>query len=339
MSAGRIARMLALAGLLAPAISCVEGRYSVLSPGGPAAHKLSSLGWPILLVFLFIVAVVWVLLLLVVLRRRGSLDEHAPVDAGGGERWVWIGGFLLPVLVFAAVFVATLTTLGQFPMAHHPGQPEIEVVGHQWWWEVHYTGGGPDRRVTTANELHIPVGRPVEIEVRTTDVIHSFWVPRLHGKVDLIPGHPNRVRIQADRPGTYTGECAEFCGLQHANMRMLVIAENPSDYQRWLARQRGPAAVPRTASSLSGQQIFQTHACALCHTVRGTAALGNIGPDLTHLASRQTLAANTLPNNVANLHAWVVNAPSLKPGVKMPALAQLNGNELHQLVDYLRSLQ
>lgn len=336
------ARMLRRLAPLAPALlasGCLHQRYSTLDPAGPAARRLYHVGGPVLLIFLAIVVIVWALLLWVSLRRRGTLEEHAPVDAGGGERWILIGGFLLPVMVFAGVFVATLDTLDAFPMHDHGGTAEIQVLGHQWWWEVHYVTGRPDQEIITANELHVPVGRPVEIELISRDVIHSFWVPRLHGKVDLVPGHPNHVRIQADRAGVFPGECAEFCGLQHANMRFLLVAEPSADYQRWLAREVMPAAEPRTAEAQYGRQVFLTHACALCHTVRGTPAHGLVGPDLTHLGSRGAIAAGTLANNVANLHAWATDAPSLKPGVKMPALAQLDGNELHALVDYLEQLK
>lgn len=319
----------------------MNGRYSTLAPAGPAADRLAGLGIPILLLFLAIVIVVWALLAALVFRRHGTLEEHAPIDAQGGMGWVLIGGFLLPVLAFAGVFLATLRTMSAFPMeAHHGGRPaEIRILGRQWWWEVQYLGARPDLQVTTANEIHIPVGRPVEIELETRDVIHSFWVPRLHGKVDLVPGQPNRIRIQAGRPGVYPGECAEFCGLQHANMRLLVIAEPPQAFARWLEHERKPALAPRTVSAHRGRVLFMSRACSLCHTVRGTPALGSVGPDLTHLGSRRTIAANTLPNNLADLHAWVTNAPSLKPGVKMPELAQFRGDELHDLVEYLRELR
>lgn len=317
-----------------------DERFSVLNPAGPAAQRLAHLGGPVLLLFLVVTLVVWGLLFALVLRRRGTLEEHAPIDRKGGEGWILIGGFLLPVLTFAGIFFATLRTLSAFPMEdRHDGTPEILVVGHQWWWEVHYLGGGPSLQVTTANEIHIPAGRPMVIDLQTRDVIHSFWVPRLHGKVDLIPGQTNHIRLQADRAGVYAGECAEFCGLQHANMRLLVVADPPEAFARWLAHQRGPAAAPRTVSAHRGQLLFQNRACSLCHTVRGTPALGSVGPDLTHLGSRRTIAAGSLPNDIADLHAWALNAPSLKPGVKMPALAQFRGGEIHDLVDYLRGLE
>jgi cytochrome c oxidase subunit 2 len=178
----------------------------------------------------------------------------------------------------------------------------------------------------------------VDIALATADVIHSFWVPPLHGKVDLVPGMVNHIRIQADQPGRYPGECAEYCGMQHANMKLYVVAEPPERFERWLEAQRRPANPPDTDQARAGQQVVVEGACALCHTVRGTPALGTVGPDLTHLASRQTIAGGMLPNNIANLHAWVTHAQSLKPGAEMPDLNQFTGDQLHALVAYLRTL-
>src|SRR5205814_7082516 len=193
------------------------------------------------------------------------------------------------------------------------------VLGHQWWWEVQYRMGDPNQYVATANEIHIPVGRPVDLQLVSADVIHSFWAPRLHGKVDLVPGMDNRIRLQADRPGVYQGACAEFCGLQHAHMRFVVVAEEPAAFEAWLDHERKPAAEhPPTAEAKHGKALFEGGACLLCHTVRGTNARGTVGPDLTHFAQRALIGA-AFPQNVATLHAWVTNAPSLKPGALMPA--------------------
>lgn len=320
------------------ASACVVDR-STLSPAGPAARRLADLGWPVLLFFLATCVVLWLLLLWLALRRRGSLDEHAPAGEGGGIGWILVGGIAIPALSFGVVFVMTLDTMAAFPVhaGHHA--PEVRVIGHQWWWEVQYLGGSLPDRVTTANEIHLPVGRPVEIELLSYDVIHSLWVPRLHGKVDLVPGHVNHVVLQADAPGIYPGACAELCGKQHANMRLLVVADQPEAFERWLAGQRAVAREPGTAEQTRGRDVFQQAACPLCHTVRGTRALATVGPDLTHLASRRTLGSASLPNDVATLHAWVVDAPSLKPGVRMPALHEFTGPQLHDLVAYLRSLE
>jgi cytochrome c oxidase subunit 2 len=313
---------------------------STFAPGGPSARALSHLGWFVVLLFLAVAAVMMLLFMWVALRRRGTFEEHAPYNIGGGQSWILIGGFLIPAVILAAVFVLTLRTMEAFPL-HDGGQrePEIRVIGHQWWWEVHYPGASPDQRVVTANEIHIPTGRPVELALDSADVIHSFWVPRLHGKVDLVPGWHNRIRLQADQPGRYPGECAEFCGAQHAHMRLLVVAESPDDFARWLAGQRAPGTAPSTADAVRGQSLFVSRACGLCHTVRGTAALGSVGPDLTHLASRRGLAANSFPNDTAHLTAWVTNAQALKPQAQMPNVTNFTGEELRSLVGYLQQLR
>jgi cytochrome c oxidase subunit II len=322
------------------ASGCATER-SMLAPSGPAAKLLADIGWPLLLFFTATSVVMWLLVAWVAWRRTGTLAEHAPVDARGGMRWVAIGGFAIPAAAFTAAFVATVGTLSAFPMDHHPEhhQPDITVLGHQWWWEVQYRIGDSNQHFATANEIHIPAGKAVDVQLVSPDVIHSFWVPRLHGKVDLIPGMDNRIRVQADKPGVYYGSCAEFCGLQHAHMRFLVVADDGPAFESWLQRQREHAPNPSAGSAAErGKAVFLSGPCIVCHTVRGTEARGTVGPDLTHLAGRQTIAAY-LPQDTATLHAWIVNAPSLKPGALMPALTQFTGPELHDLVAYLQTLK
>jgi cytochrome c oxidase subunit 2 len=193
--------------------------------------------------------------------------------------------------------------------------------------------------VTVPTELHVPVGRPVTIELVSRDVIHSFWVPKLHGKVDLVPGMTNVVHLQADRPGLYSGQCAEYCGMQHAQMRIQVVAQSPAAWRAWLDAQRAPAAEPKSELARHGRDVFMQGACPLCHTVRGTPALGSVGPDLTHLASRDRIAGGALENDVANLSAWVTHAQSLKSGVAMPNLTQFTCEQLNALVEYLKGLK
>jgi cytochrome c oxidase subunit II len=326
------------------ALSLGCDRPSMLSPAGPAARSLARLGWPILIAFTLVTAVMWVLIAIAATRRPGTLAEHAPIEAKDGIGGMILGGFLVPTVVFAAVFVATLRTMSAMPIDHSGGAREmppadIVVTGQQWWWKAEYHPGTLQEQFTTANEIHVPVGRPVEIELVSRDVIHSFWAPSLHGKVDLVPGLVNHVRIQADTPGVYPGGCAEFCGRQHARMKFLVVAETPEAYAQWLEAERQPAAAPATDEARRGQDLFMTRACVLCHTVRGTLAHGAVGPDLTHLGARRTLAAASQPKDIATLHAWVVDAPSLKPGVRMPALNEFTGRELHDLVAYLDGLR
>ena len=314
---------------------------STLYPQGPAANKIAQMSWLMLILFLMITVVMWILITWAVWRRRGTLAEHEPVDVGGGQGWVAWGGLAFPLVVLCVLFILGLKLMADFPVhdVHYANlHPEITIIGHQWWWEVQYMGD-PAERFTTANEIHIPVGRPVDIELLSGDVIHSFWVPMLHGKVDLIPGHPNFVRIQADHEGTYVGTCSQFCGAQHAHMRLLVVAQQPDDYQAWVQGQLNSAAQPTTEEAKRGEQIFMAGACSMCHQVRGTLAGGRVAPDLTHIASRQEIAANSYPNNDAYLEAWITHAQSLKPAAAMPNLTQFNGQQLRDIVAYLRQLK
>jgi cytochrome c oxidase subunit 2 len=214
----------------------------------------------------------------------------------------------------------------------------IRATGHQWWWEFRYDDPTPSNMFTTANEIHIPIGRPVEFELQSTDVIHSFWIPNLHGKRDMIPGHPTRTVLQADKAGTYWGQCAEFCGYEHAKMRFKVVAESDADFQKWLAAARQPAAEPTTDSQKKGRAIFLGRTCVMCHTIGGTIAGAMTGPELTHLASRSKIAAGTLPNTRGYLAGWIANPQQIKPGVRMPPNA-LPPDELQALLDYLESLK
>jgi cytochrome c oxidase subunit 2 len=321
------------------AVGC-HGAQNVLAPAGPGARNLAFLGRFALIIFSITTLATWALLLAAALRRRGSLQHHEPIDVGGGQGWILIGGLIIPALTFAVLFVLTLLKMDEFPL-HDPAlehAPEIRVIGHQWWWEVEYLGDTPNARIKTANELHIPIGQPVELELTSSDVVHSFWVPKLHGKVDLIPGWKNHLRIQADELGSYEGQCAEFCGVQHAQMRLLVVAQAAADYAAWVAAEQRPAPPPGDEHASRGQMLFETRACGLCHTVRGTRALGSVGPDLTHLAGRQLLAANSLPNNHAFRSAWTLQAQSWKPGVSMPNLSDFTGPDLDALEHFLDGL-
>jgi cytochrome c oxidase subunit 2 len=210
----------------------------------------------------------------------------------------------------------------------------VEVIGRQWFWDVRY----PGTAAVTANEIHIPARTRVDLVAETADVIHSFWVPELNRKIDMVPGKRNRILLYADHPGRFRGQCAEFCGLQHANMSLYVFADPPARFRAWLARlqQRAPAAVG--ADARRGQQVFMTHACADCHTIGGTSARGTVGPDLTHLASRTTLAALTLPNRPDQLANWIRDPQHYKPGNKMPGLG-LSPTEVRSVVAYLETLR
>lgn len=328
--------------LLLLAMGC-EHSQSILYPDGPAASRISGYAWGMIVCFMVITTIMWVLIAWAAIKRRGTLAEHAPVDIGGGQGWITIGGMLIPFIVLFALFVLGLQLLASFPI-HEASQqmnmkPDILVIGHQWWWEVHYLSDQAQQEVITANEIHIPANRPVTVELESQDVIHSFWVPSLHGKVDLIPGHPNFVRIEASHPGSFDGQCAEYCGAQHAHMRLLVIAQPPDRYQAWLKAQREPGRTPTTADAEEGQQIFLSGPCSMCNTVRGTTAGGRVAPDLTHIGSRRFIAANSFPNDDAYLEAWVTHAQSLKPDALMPDFTRFTGVQMRDLVAYLRQLQ
>lgn len=337
-----------------PAAACVVAQLSgchsvqsVMEAHGPAAQEIALLSWFMTWLFLAVTVVMWVLVGYAFYHRRGSLTEHEPITSAGGYRWIAIGGIAVPLLVLTVLFVLGLQLLRDFPIhgmhgkshSSHAMKPDIRIIGHQWWWEIQYLNDDPSLVFTTANELHLPVERPINIEVETRDVMHSFWVPALHGKVDLIPGQKNYIRVEASSPGSYSGQCAEFCGEEHARMRLLVIAQSGDQYLAWLKGQLKPAAEPTTDAAIAGKSVFFDGPCLMCHQIRGTVAGGTVAPDLTHFASRQLLAANAYQNNDAYLTAWVTHAQSLKPGAQMPNLTQFTGTELQDLVAYLRQLK
>jgi cytochrome c oxidase subunit II len=323
---------------------------STFNTHGPAAHRIAGLAGFMTILFLVITIVMWVLFVIALYKRGGTLAEHAPIEIGGGQMWIAVGGILIPLIVLTLIFVLGLGLLRDFPIhGMHGGsahaamaqsmKPEIRIIGHQWWWEIEYLNDDLSQQFTTANELHLPTGRSVNIEVETRDVMHSFWVPALHGKVDLIPGQANYIRLEASEPGEYTGQCAEFCGAQHSKMRILAIAQAPDEYHAWLESERKPGADPADPHAKSGQQIFLSGPCSMCHQVRGTIAGGRVAPDLTHIGSRKMIAANVYRNNDAYLEAWITHAQSLKPESQMPNLTQFTGQQLTDLVAYLRQLQ
>lgn len=337
------------AGVALTLLSGCRSVQSTLQAHGPAAHRIAQLSWTMTILFLIVTGIMWGLFAWAFYRRRGTLAVHEPIDASGGQAWIAIGGLAIPLMILTVLFVLGLGLLRDFPIhGMHGGamhtammrsmKPDIRITGHQWWWEIEYLNDDPSKEFTTANELHLPTGQPVNIEVETRDVMHSFWVPALHGKVDLIPGRPNYIRIVASEPGEYAGQCAEFCGAQHAKMRILAIAQEPDEYDAWLDQQRKSAVEPTDDRARAGEQVFLAGPCSMCHRIRGTVAGGRVAPDLTHIASRKMIAANVYRNNDAYLEAWITHAQSLKPGSQMPNLTQFTGEELADLVAYLRQL-
>ena len=246
-------------------------------------------------------------------------------------------GIGITMVILVATFTATANVLSHTTRAPELATVNIHVTAHQWWWEARYDDGNPAHSFVTANELHVPVNGIVRLTLESPDVIHSFWIPELAGKTDAIPGQQNVAWFQAKRTGVFRGQCAEYCGLQHAHMGSIVIADRASIYEEWARAQRDVALAPSDSITRVGQQVF-LRSCAACHSVRGSDALGILGPDLTHLASRTSIGAGLLPNTRSNLAAWVKNAQALKPGVQMPPM-MLPANELDAVVRYLESLR
>jgi cytochrome c oxidase subunit 2 len=287
---------------------------SILSAHGPAAAAIAELAWVLFAGGLAILLLVLVLTACAVILRPAWLAR---------EGFVVATGIAFPVVALS-VLLYYVFVVGERLGSHSNPQLRIEVVGEQWWWRVRYPG------FETANEVRIPAGKPVELVLRSADVIHSFWVPSLAGKVDMIPGRINRLRLVADKPGVYRGQCAEFCGGPHAKMAFHIVAETPEQFAAWSENQRQPAQ--------KSQPLFLAR-CAACHTVRGTDARGALGPDLTHIGSRASIGAGTLPNNAGTLAGWIASSQHIKPGNLMPEFREFSAEELKALAAYLESLK
>jgi cytochrome c oxidase subunit 2 len=300
---------------------------SMLDPGSAAAALINELG-----LWLYVGGGL-VLALVVALTLYGAFSAPRKI----AERaWIVGGGIVFPLVVLLAL-LAYAIHVGHALSGPPLRAADIEVFGRQWWWEVRYAAGRG--QTVLANELRIPVGRPVEIALASEDVIHSFWVPALAGKVDMIPGRVNRIVIEARAPGVYRGQCAEFCGVQHSWMAFYVVAVPEDEYRAWLTRQAAPAAEPADPIIASGRDAFLREACAGCHTIRGTAAAGRQGPDLTHVGGRLSIGAGVLGNGPAALGAWIADPQHVKPGNLMPETKTLPGEELRALAAYLESLK
>lgn len=316
-----------------------EPTQSAIHPAGPAAAEIAWLWWIMFWAFTAVFALVIILLFRALFRgprptsalgKDRLASESVPPFGPNG--FIVAGGFLLPIVVVTPLYLLSLKTSAS--LSTPPEALTIRVVGHMWWWEVRY----PEQGVVTANEIHIPVGQPVRLELASADVIHSFWVPRLHGKRDLIPGVENVFWVQADESGIFRGQCGEYCGTQHANMAFQVVALPPAEFEAWLAERSSPRAEASTADQRRGLEVFLGAGCAQCHAIRETPAIGNVGPDLSHLGSRRTIAAAVLPNTRGNLMGWIADPQAIKPGAKMPR-TYLTPDELFALVAYLEGLK
>ena len=303
-----------------------------LDPEGPRAETIADLWWLLLGIGTAVFVLVAALLAWALVRRpRAQGSDRASPHV---SRWLIGGGVVLPLVVLVVVFGATVRAMREDPSTAPPGSLVIDVVGHRWWWEVRY----PEEGVTTANELHLPVGRPVALRLTSADVIHSFWVPALAGKLDLLPDGTNTLVLQADEPGEHDSLCAEFCGLQHADHGLVVVAEPEAEFEAWVEARRSPAVEATSAAARRGFDVFTSTGCASCHAIAGTTAVATAGPDLTHLASRQSLGAGAVANTREDLAAWVTDPHTIKNGVEMPATA-LTPEELDDVLAYLESLE
>jgi len=294
-------------------------------------------------IFVAVLTAVWVLTMgavLLSLRRRRPVGADPLATDPGTERRMTVAVSVAVALTLLTVIVLTgLSYGGQKALfSHKDGGVTLLVTGRQWWWQITYEDPQPNMVFSTANEIHIPVGEPVLVKLESSDVIHSFWVPNLTGKMDAITGRQNELQIQADRPGVYRGQCAEFCGFQHAHMGLLVIAESKEDYLRWRDRQVASATAPADPERQRGMEIFLAKPCIMCHQIRGTDAGGKVAPDLTHVGSRRYIAAGTLETTRGNIAAWIVDPHGIKPGVNMPTI-QLEPDEVQPLASYLEGLK
>lgn len=334
-------RRLLFVALMALAACAADAPQDTLKPEGPIGREINSLWWP---VFWIAVAVFFLVeggLLYILYRYRERRGEPGPEQVHGNTR-LEVAWTIAPSAILTFVAVATVASI--FNIAKEPGGDalEVKVTAHQWWWEYEY----PEEKVITANELHIPIGRAIRLRMESDDVIHSFWVPKLAGKQDVVPGRTNSLTIQAENPGTYQGQCAEFCGLSHANMRLLVIAHDASDFDDWVADQAAAPVVPTSALAQQGERTFMEGPCVQCHAIQGTNAQARTAPDLTHFGSRTTFAGAMFENNRDNLRRWLRDPPAMKPmeptrksspiGMRDYGLSE---DEIDALIAYLETLR
>ena len=311
---------------------------SVSRPAGPQAERLADMTWFLTWLCTAVAVIVIATMFYALWRGRRRTENASGTDVERGiARWVG-GGVIATAVILIVILLQNLATGRALAAFADPSAMTIRVIAQQWWWAVEYRDPLPSRRLTTANEIHVPVGRRIRIEVESRDVVHSFWAPNAHGKIDVVPGYSASTYIQLDKPGRYHGRCAEFCGLQHAHMDFFIIAQEPAEFAKWYESQLRPATNPADTLQMRGREIFLSKQCAMCHAIRGTPADSRIGPDLTHIASRSTLAAGKIPNTRGHLAGWIMDPQSIKPGVFMPP-NQMRSDELQALLSYLESLK
>jgi len=310
---------------------------SALSPAGTQAQRIEALWWLMFWVTGIVTVIVLTVLAVAIVRgRRRESRLDTAMDPRLLRYIAWSTG--ATVVVLFGLLVSSILTGRAMASQRRADALIVEVTANQWWWNVEYQHPEPEQRVRTANELHLPIGRTVMIKLLASDVIHSFWVPSLHGKLDAVPGHSAELFLQIDKPGVYRGQCAEYCGVQHAHMAFVVVAEEPEAFEQWIQAQRRTATEPQTDQQRHGRQLVQAGTCAMCHSIRGTAAGARRAPDLTHLATRATLAAGTLPFSREHLTRWLEDPHRFKPGTRMPKIA-LSAEDRDAIVAYLEQLK
>jgi len=302
----------------------------ILDPAGPYASSVTLLSW---ILFAMGAAVLSIVLIAVFIALFGRPSLQAKL---GGKGVIWVGGIAFPVVVLSILLVYGLSLTRHLSDPVEGNEMRVRITGEMWWWRVAYLDKEGRSFIHDANELHIPTGRPVVLELESADVIHSFWVPRLSGKLDMIPGRRNLMKIQADVPGTFGGQCAEYCGGPHALMGFKVVAHEPAQFARLIAARR-ERETASTAIPNDGARLFETSGCSACHRIAGTGANGVAGPDLTHVGSRGTLGAGILPNNRGTMMGWIGNSQAIKPNNRMPPYTVLTSDQLTQLAIYLEA--
>jgi cytochrome c oxidase subunit 2 len=321
-----------VAGALGPAVARAQDPGFVLDPAGPPARAISDLFNIVLVLSAGVLLLVWGLLAYCIVRFRALPGAPVPRQVHGHTR-LEIGWTVGPVVILAVLLALELPAIFAGAAAQ-PNALTVVATGYRFWWEFEY----PAQGAITSNEMHIPVGVPVRVQLRSADVIHALWIPRLNGKIDMVPGQTHDLWLHADAPDVYVGQCSELCGVQHAGMLLRVIAEPPEQFAAWAAREAQPAAARMTSQASQGQQVFQTYACGDCHAIRGAPAVARAGPDLTHVASRQTLAAGLIPNTPDQMRHWLDNPQAVKPGAFMPTF-RLSDADLGALTAYLDELR
>jgi cytochrome c oxidase subunit 2 len=322
-----------VAALIAGLASGCQGVQSALDPAADEAARLAALSWSLFLVGTVIFVGVMLLLLHAVFG-----DEHRRRWLGH-RRTVIAGGLVFPVVTLSALLTFGLVLLRDTNAASEDHALRIEVIGEQYWWRVRYGADGGQPAFATANELRVPIGRPVALAVTSADVIHAIWIPNFAGKIDMIPGRVNTLRFTAEREGVYRGVCTEFCGDQHTRMAFDVVALSPPTFETWRKGQAADAREPGTPLQEFGKVVFARGGCGSCHAVRGTDAQGRLGPDLTHVGGRRTIGAGTYPTNAGTLAGWIADTQHLKPGARMPSYSSFSGEELRAVASYLDYLK